>query len=264
VTKKLQVIGGGKMGEALIGGLVSGGWAGAGDLHVVEPSAERRAQIESDIPGIATAESPISGVDTLVAVKPNIVPAVLPGLATAAVPRVLSIAAGVKIAAIESALPAGTAVVRCMPNTPALVGEGMAAVAAGTAASATDIEWAKGILGSVGQVVEVDEFDIDAVTGVSGSGPAYVFHLAEALIAAGIEQGLAPDVADVLARQTLLGAAKLLSQSGEDPAQLRINVTSPGGTTAAGLAVFAEAGFESIVSAVVRAATERSRELGAG
>lgn len=262
VTKKLQVIGGGKMGEALIGGLVSSGWASAGELHVVEPSAERRRQLESDNPGIATAESPMAGVDTLIAVKPNIVAAVLPGLAAAAVPRVLSIAAGVKIAAIETTLPAGTAVVRCMPNTPALVGEGMAAVAAGSSASAADIEWAKSILGSVGRVVEVDETDIDAVTGVSGSGPAYVFHLAEALIAAGIEQGLDPQVADTLARQTLLGAAKLLSESGEDPAQLRINVTSPGGTTAAGLAVFADAGFESIISAVVRAATERSRELG--
>jgi len=262
--KTLQVIGGGKMGQALIGGLVSSGWSTPSAIHVVEPSPERRAQVEADIPGLDIAESPISGVDTLIAVKPNIVPLVLPGLADVGVPRVLSIAAGVKIAAIEAALPADTPVVRCMPNTPALVGEGMAAVAAGTSASASDIEWAKSILGSVGRVVEVDESDIDAVTGVSGSGPAYVFHLAEALIAAGIEQGLPADVADTLTRQTLLGAAKLLSESGEDPAQLRINVTSPGGTTAAGLAVFASAGFEAIVSDVVRAATERSRELGAG
>lgn len=262
--KKLQVIGGGKMGEALIGGLVSSGWSVASAIHVVEPSPERRAQIEADVPGLSVTDSPVAGIDTLIAVKPNIVPMVLPALAAAEVPRVLSIAAGVKISSIEAALPAATPVVRCMPNTPALVGAGMAAVAAGTAASASDIEWAKGILGSVGQVVEVDESDIDAVTGVSGSGPAYLFHFAEAMIAAGIEQGLSADVADMLTRQTLLGAAKLLSESGDDPAQLRINVTSPGGTTAAGLAVMAEAGFETIISDVVRAATDRSRELGAG
>lgn len=250
------------MGEALIGGLVTSGWAMAEALYVIEPSADRRAEIESHIPGLVTAESPLTGVDTLIAVKPNIVPAVLPVLAAAGVPRVLSIAAGVKIAALEAGLMDGAAVVRCMPNTPALVGAGAAAIAGGTNASATDIEWASGILSSVGIVVEVDEPDIDAVTGLSGSGPAYVFRLAETMIAAGIEQGLTPEVADRLTRQTLLGAAQLLAESGEDPGVLRVNVTSPGGTTAAGLAVFAEAGFPEIISRVVEAATARSRELG--
>jgi len=249
------------MGEALIGGLVASGWA-PDEIHVIEPSSGRRAEIAAHIAGLSTAEAPLPGVDTLIAVKPNIVPEVLPILAGAEVSRVLSIAAGVKISTLEAALPAGTVVVRCMPNTPALVGAGAAAVAAGTSATPTDIEWARGILSSVGVVVEVDEADIDAVTGLSGSGPAYVFRLAEAMIAAGIEQGLTPEIADALTRQTLLGAARLLSESGEDPAVLRVNVTSPGGTTAAGLAVFAEAGFAAIVSRVIGAATARSRELG--
>ncbi len=250
------------MGEALIGGLVSSGWAAADALHVIEPSADRRSEIERNIPGLVTADSPLNGVDTLIAVKPNIVPVVLPVLAAAEVPRVLSIAAGVKIAALEAGLVPGAAVVRCMPNTPALVGAGAAAIAGGGAATPDDLEWATGILSSVGVVVKVDESDIDAVTGLSGSGPAYIFRLAEVMIAAGIEQGLAPDVADLLTRQTILGAARLLSESGEDPGVLRVNVTSPGGTTAAGLAVFADAGFPDIVSRVVEAATDRSRELG--
>lgn len=252
------------MGEALIGGLVSSGWATTDELHMVEPSADRRAELDARLPGLVTACTPLAGVDALIAVKPHIVPVVLAALAGAGVPRVLSIAAGVRIATLEAALPPGTAVIRCMPNTPALVGAGAAAVAAGTTAGATDIDWAAGILGSVGVVVEVDEPDLDAVTGLSGSGPAYVFHLAEAMIAAGVEQGLTPEIADTLTRQTLLGAARLLSESGEDPAVLRVNVTSPGGTTAAGLAVFADADFPAIVSRVVEAATERSRELGAG
>jgi len=264
VTKRLQVMGGGKMGEALIGGLVSSRWSTADQLHVIEPSADRRAELEARLPGLVTGDALLAGVDALIAVKPDIVPVVLPLLAGAAVPRVLSIAAGVRIATLEAALPAGTAVVRCMPNTPAVVGAGAAAVAAGTAATADDIKWATGILSSVGVVVEVDERDLDAVTGLSGSGPAYVFHLAEAMIAAGVEQGLTPEIADTLTRQTLLGAARLLSESGEDPAVLRVDVTSPGGTTAAGLAVFAGVDFPAIVSRVVEAATGRSRELGAG
>jgi len=251
------------MGEALIVGLVSNGWAAPEEIHVIEPSASRRAELAARTPGLTTAATALDGLDTLIAVKPDIVPDVLPALADAKVPRVLSIAAGVKIAALEDALPAGTAVVRCMPNTPALVGAGAAAVAAGTSATPADIEWASGILSSVGVVVEVNEADIDAVTGLSGSGPAYVFRLAEAMIAAGIEQGLAPEIADTLTRQTLLGAARLLSESGEDPGVLRANVTSPGGTTAAGLAVFSDEGFPAIVSRVIAAATARSRELGA-
>ena len=257
------MIGGGKMAEALLGGMIEHGWAPVDEFHVVEPSEERRSELDAAMPGLSLGDRPVADVDAVIAVKPHIVGAVLGGLKEAGVHRVLSIAAGVRTPAIEAGLGEAAAVVRCMPNTPALVGQGAAAIAGGAHAGDADLEWATSILSAVGLVVTVDEADLDAVTGLSGSGPAYVFHLAEALIAAGIAEGLSPETADALARQTLLGAATLLSQSGEDPAVLRTNVTSKGGTTAAGLAVFAEADFVGLVADVVRAATDRSRELGA-
>ena len=260
---QLQFIGGGKMAEALLGGMIAQGWAPATAIHVVEPVAERRAVLAESHPGLSVGDAPVAGVDAVLAVKPQVAPAVLPVLADAGVARLLSIAAGITISAMEAALADGTVVVRSMPNTPALVGQGMAAIAGGAHAGTADLDWASSILASVGRVVTVDERELDAVTGVSGSGPAYVFHLAEALTAAGIAQGLDPSVADTLTRQTLLGAARLLSDSGEDPAQLRINVTSPGGTTQAGLEVMADRDFMGLVDAVVAAATARSRELGA-
>lgn len=256
------MIGGGKMAEALLGGLVDRGWATADEMHVVEPVAERRELLAAEHPSMSVGTEPIAQTDALIAVKPDVVAAVLGGLAAAGAPRILSIAAGVRTKVIEQQLPAGTAVVRCMPNTPALVGLGAAAIAKGAAAGPDDLDWAAGIMGAVGTVELVDESDLDAVTGLSGSGPAYLFHLAEALTAAGIAEGLAPETADALTRQTLLGAAALLSESGEDPAVLRSNVTSPGGTTAAGLAVFVEADLVSLVGRVVQAAAQRSRELG--
>ncbi|MEM9520116.1 MAG: pyrroline-5-carboxylate reductase [Actinomycetota bacterium] len=259
---QLQFIGGGKMAEALLGGMIARAWAPANALHVVEPSPERRAVLADMHPDVSMGNAPIPGVDAVLAVKPQVAPDVLPSLAAAAVPRLLSIAAGITIASMEEALSPDAVVVRSMPNTPALVGQGMAAIAAGTAADRADLDWASSILAAVGQVVVVSEADLDAVTGVSGSGPAYVFRLAEALTAAGIAQGLAPEVADTLTRQTLLGAATLLSESGEDPAQLRSNVTSPGGTTQAGLEVMAERDFAGLIDAVVAAATARSIELG--
>ena len=261
-SPKLQFIGGGKMAEALLGGMIATGWAAAEEIHVVEPSAERRAVLSDAHPASSIGDAPVAGVDAVLAVKPQIAPEVFPGLAAASVPRLLSIAAGITTAAMEAVLPAGTVVVRSMPNTPALVGQGMAAIAPGAHAGDDDLVWATSILSAVGRVVTVAESDLDAVTGVSGSGPAYVFHLAEALTAAGIAQGLSPEVADTLTRQTLLGAATLLSDSGEDPAQLRINVTSPNGTTQAGLEVMYERGFAEVIDAVVAAATARSAELG--
>ena len=259
---RLQVIGGGKMGEALLGGLVASGWAGAGELHVVEPDPARQRAVSAASPGVSISTEPLYGIGAVIAVKPDVVAAVLPALAAAATARVLSIAAGVRTEAIEAGLPAGTPVVRAMPNTPALVGAGAAAIAPGSAAGPEDLEWARGILEAVGTVAVVAEADLDAVTGLSGSGPAYLFRLAEALRAAGTAQGLDPAVADALVRQTLLGAATLLAESGEDPGRLRENVTSPGGTTAAGLAVLDDADFMGLIDRVVTAATRRSRELG--
>jgi pyrroline-5-carboxylate reductase len=165
---------------------------------------------------------------------------------------------------MEAILGDDVPVVRVMPNTPSLVGEGAAAVAGGKAATDDDLGWASGILSAVGEVVVVDEDLLDAVTGLSGSGPAYVFLLAEALMDAGEAEGLPRDVAVALTEQTLLGAATLLRRSEESASKLRENVTSAGGTTAAGLAVFEAGDFRSMVRDVVAAATERSRQLGAG
>ena len=259
---RLQLIGGGKMGEALLVGLLSNGWAESGDLHVVEPVSARRAAVAAAAPGVSVSSEPTSDADAVIAVKPAVVAEVLPALASAGVGRILSIAAGVRTGAIEAGLPPGTAVVRAMPNTPALVGQGAAAIAAGSAASSDDLDWARAILEAVGTVAVVREHDLDAVTGLSGSGPAYLFRLAEALRAAGTAQGLDPATADALTRQTLLGAAALLASSTEDPARLRENVTSAGGTTAAGLAVMDSADFMGLIDRVVDAATKRSRELG--
>lgn len=259
----LQIVGGGKMAEALIGGLIDTGWS-AGEIHVVEPDPKRRQLLAAAHAGLSLGVAPEPGADAVIAVKPDVVPVVLASLAAAGARRVLSIAAGISTSTLEAGLAEGAGVVRAMPNTPALVGQGAAAVAAGTAADDGDLAWAESILGAVGTVAVVDEDDLDAVTGLSGSGPAYVFAMAEALIAAGVEQGLSPETADALTRQTVLGAATLLSGSGEDPAVLRRNVTSPGGTTQAGLEVLEDNDFAGLIARVVAVATERSRELGTG
>ena len=259
---RLQVVGGGKMGEALLVGLVANEWAEPSELHVVEPDPARQAAVSRAAPEVSVSTEPLYGTDAVIAVKPDVVAAVLPALAAAGIARALSIAAGVRIGAIEAGLPPGTSVVRAMPNTPALVGRGAAAIAPGSAATSGDLDWARGILEAVGTVTVVSETDLDAVTGLSGSGPAYLFRMAEALRAAGTAQGLDAATADALTRQTLLGAATLLASSGEDPGRLRENVTSPGGTTAAGLAVMDSADFMGLIDRVVDAATKRSRELG--
>ncbi len=262
VVVQLQIIGGGKMGTALLGGLVSSGWADITELHVVEPDPTQRQALTASNTDVSVSHEPVAGSAAVIAVKPHVVPDVLPALANAQVPRVLSIAAGVRCDTIEAGLPASTPVVRAMPNTPALVGLAASAIAAGSEAGPDDLQWARSILESVGTVVVVDEADLDTVTGLSGSGPAYVFRLAEALRDAGISGGLDPEVSDALVRQTLLGAATLLASTGDDPGLLRENVTTPGGTTAAGLAVFEEVDFMSLIERVVDTATRRSRELG--
>ena len=251
------------MGEALLGGLLAGGRQ-AGALAVVEPVAARRAVLEGRFPGVAVSEGATPGQGIVLAVKPGAVPAAARAAGDAGCSRVLSIAAGVTIAALEAALPPGTPVIRAMPNTPALVGAGAAAVAAGTSAGDADLAWAEDVLGAVGIVVRVAEPLLDAVTGLSGSGPAYVFLVAEALIEAGVLVGLPRDVAGRLTVQTLLGSARLLAEGSEGPEALRAAVTSPGGTTAAGLAALEDRAVRAAFLAAVRAATARSRELGGG
>ncbi|QYG94844.1 pyrroline-5-carboxylate reductase [Iamia sp. SCSIO 61187] len=257
---RLLVIGGGRMGEALVAGLVASGWARPEDLTVVEAVAARADELAAAHPGLDVSTTAVDGVDTVVAVKPGDAVDALDGVAPR---RVLSIAAGVTTAALEAGLPEGTPVVRAMPNTPALVGAGAAAVAGGTHATDDDLTWAEEVLGAVGTVVRVPEAQLDAVTGLSGSGPAYVFLVAEALIDAGVLVGLPRPASRELAVQTLLGAARLLAETGEGPEALRAQVTSPGGTTAAGLRALESGGVRAAVIDAVVAATERSRELGA-
>lgn len=261
---KLLVVGGGKMGEALVAGLLASGWAPAGALTVVEPLGTRRAELEGRYPGLVTVASTTRAGradGAVVAVKPQQVAEVCTALGDLGVPRVLSIAAGVRIATMERALPATSVVVRAMPNTPSMVGAGAAAITGGRGTSDDDLRWAEEILGAVGTVTRVSEDQLDAVTGLSGSGPAYVFLVAEALIDAGVLVGLARPVATELAVQTLRGAATLLA-GGTSPAEARAAVTSPGGTTAAGLRALEAGGVRAAIADAVVAATERSRELG--
>lgn len=257
---QLQCLGGGKMGEAIVRGLLSSGWAQAGEILVVEALPARREELRQIFPGLKVGENLESGIDVLLAIKPQDVKGALE--AEVQIPRLLSIAAGVRIEVLQSLLQLECRVLRAMPNTPALLGVGMAGVAAGSSVSEDDLSWAKRILAAVGKVVVVEEELLDAVTGVSGSGPAYLFLVAEAMIAAGVEAGLEPEVADILTRQTLLGSAMLLAQGEDPPEQLRENVTSPGGTTAEALRVFEERGLLDIFREAILAATERSKELG--
>lgn len=257
------MIGGGNMGEAILGGLIDRQWCAAGQIQVVEPRSDARTRLESTY-GVTTAESPsaTSGSDFLVAVKPQHVAAVCHDIGPQAT-RVLSVAAGVTIASMEAWLGPSTAVVRSMPNTPALVGLGASGIAGGTHATAADVEWATAILGSVGIVEAVLERQLDAVTGVSGSGPAYIFLIAEAMIDAGVLQGLPRSTAVALASQTIRGAGEMLVRNPDQAATLRANVTSPGGTTAAGLRALEDRAVRAAILDAVAAATKRATELGA-
>ena len=262
-TYELIVMGGGRMGEALLGGMVRSGLNPV-DVLVVEPVAARRAELVAAYAGLAVADALAPddhGGGAIIAVKPQHVEAAC-RMVGPVVPRVLSIAAGVTIANLQSWLGPDVSVVRSMPNTPALVGAGASGLAGAVTATADDITWAEHILGSVGVVATVSESLLDAVTGLSGSGPAYVFLVAEALIEAGVLVGLPRDTASLLARQTILGAARLMSESGELPEVLRANVTSPGGTTAAGLRALEDRGVRAAFMDAVVAATTRARVLG--
>ena len=257
----VAMIGGGNMGAALLGGMLASGEYDAASLAVVEKLEARREQLAELFPGVEVAAETPTCAAAVIAVKPDGVADAVRAAVAAGARRILSIAAGVTLAALDGAAGPGVAVVRAMPNTPALVGLGAAAIAGGSTASDDDLAWAEAILGSVGIVERLDEASLDAFTGVAGSGPAYVFLFAEALTDAAVAEGIEADVAERVVAQLMLGASTLLDRD-RDPAQLRRNVTSPGGTTAAGLARFDAHGLRGIVADAVAAATERSRELG--
>ena len=257
---RLVIIGGGNMGTALVGGLIHGGW-NPSTITVVEIDSAKRAALEAEY-GVQTSEQIVEADGALIAVKPADAVAVCALAVTAGVPRILSIAAGVSVSALEKASGASAVVIRAMPNTPALVREGVTAICGSSACSEADFEWAESVLTAVGVVVRVPESQMDVVTAVAGSGPGYIFLLAEALLDAATAHGLPGDVADTLVRQLFRGAGVLLAESTESPATLRERVTSPNGTTAAGLAQFEAAGLRETVNKVVAAAAARSAEIG--
>lgn len=265
--QRLAVVGVGNMGEALVRGIVRAGVLAPERIAISDVRREMAARLAAEL-GVAAAslDRALDGADTVVlAVKPQGMDAVLEALAERVAPGtvVLSVAAGVPIAAIEGALAGGVEVVRTMPNTPALIGLGASAFSLGRVRSGRGEAVARAVLGAVGLVVAVDERALDAVTALSGSGPAYVFHLLEAMIAAGEAVGLDAEVARVLARQTLIGAATL-AQGEVPPEELRRRVTSPGGTTAAALGVLERRGWARILGQAIAAARDRGAALGRG
>ena len=269
MVAELVVIGGGKMGEALVAGMLAAGRTRPEDVVVVEASEARRRELSSDgglaarYPGLqVTSALPDQAKHALVAVKPPDVEGVCRALNGKGTQRALSIAAGVTLAQLDQWCPPESAVVRAMPNMGALAQAGATAIAAGSRAKAADVEWANGIMAAVGLVVEVPEHLLDAVTGVSGSGPAYLMLVAEAMIEGGVLMGLPRPVATSLVAQTMAGAGALLAATGQSPEQLRAAVTSPGGTTAAALRRLEAAGARSAFIEAVAASAERSRELG--
>lgn len=251
------------MGEALVSGLLRAGWGEAAELAVVERLEDRRRRLEDLLPGVTVAGSCPAATGAVIAVKPGDVEEACGQVTAAGVAQVLSIAAGVRLASLQRWLGDGVRVVRAMPNTPALIGQGAAAISAGPTAGGEDLDWAEGVLSAVGTVARVPEHLLDAVTGLSGSGPAYVYLVAEALIDAGVLAGLPRETSVALVVQTLVGSSRMLAESGEGPEALRAAVTSPGGTTAAGLRALEERAVRGAFLEAVQAATERSRQLGA-
>ncbi|MEM6280535.1 MAG: pyrroline-5-carboxylate reductase [Verrucomicrobiota bacterium] len=262
---KLGVIGCGKMGRALVEGILKNGLVSPKETIVFDSYSPAVQEIASDLE-VTEAHSNsevVSASDTvLLCVKPQGFLEMLGEIGSSEDKLLISIAAGVKIENIESATNGKHRIIRVMPNTPALVGRGAGAFARGSSATAEDAELTRSLLEAVGYVCEVAEEDLDAVTALSGSGPAYVFLLIEALVAAGMDQGLSPEIAQNLAAHTVSGAAELLLASPDSPTTLRENVTSPNGTTFAALESFRADHFEEIVQRAVEAAADRSRELG--
>jgi pyrroline-5-carboxylate reductase len=262
----VAILGGGKMGEAIIAGLLAETLS-PDRVHVVEKFGERADYLAHTygVPIVDYAGAFEVANTIVMAVKPQDVVPTLAYLGNAVTPAhlIISVAAGITTAALQAALPAGVPVIRAMPNTPALVGKGMTAIAAGGHVRPEHTDTAEALFEAVGQVVRVEETQIDAVTAISGSGPAYFFLMVEALTEAGIHLGLARPLAVQLATATAVGAGAMLDSGSASAAQLRESVTSPGGTTAAALRAFDEAGLRNAVYAAAEAAHKRSQELGA-
>lgn len=266
IEGRIGFLGGGNMGSALIKGLIKSGAASAGQIVVAEKMADKAQALASEL-GVAVVGKveELGPLDLLlVAVKPVDVPAAVREAAGSlkAGALVVSIAAGVTIAKFTELLPAGQHLVRAMPNTPALIGRGVTALAPAAHTPATGLALAREVFAAVGQVVVVGEHLMDAVTGLSASGPAYVFVIIEALSDAGVRMGLDRASALTMAAATVGGAADMVLTTGQHPGQLKDMVTSPGGTTIAGLQVLERSGLRGVLMDVVEAATLRAREQG--
>jgi len=263
---QLGVIGAGNMATAMLRGVVERGYLSREEIVASDPDASRRAALEGAL-GIACVPdnlAPASCARVLLCVKPFVMDEALADIAGAVRDDalVISIAAGISTDQLDRGLGGKGRIVRVMPNTPMLVGAGVSAVSAGPRATPDDVEWTRALCAAGGQAVVVEEGLMDAVTGVSGSGPAYFLYFIEALTEAGIEQGLDPEVAAVLAAHTGLGAAKLLVETGETPQALRAKVTTPGGTTEAAIRHMEQSKLSGIIQGAVAAATQRGKELG--
>ena len=267
MVAELVLVGGGRMGTALLEGALSSGALTPERVVVIEPDAERRALLRIAHDRLILLDTPELehvGPETaaIIAVKPEVAESATRLIGAMGVCRILSVVAGISAARLEAVLPGPIPVVRAMPNTPALVGAGVTVISGGSHVTKADLDWAEKLLSSVGTVLRLAERHLDAVTGVSGSGPAYIFLVAEALIEAGVTAGLPRDVSRTLAAETILGAGRLLVESGQSPEELRAQVTSPGGTTAAAVRALEARAVRSAFVEAVMAAVERSRSLG--
>ena len=268
-AQTIGFIGAGNMAEAMIRGLVKGGHIAADRVIASGPRRERLDELKAKYAIVVTsANADVASAANLVvlSVKPQIMDKVLREIGEHLKPGtlVVSIAAGIDTATIEAAIPDTMRVVRAMPNTPALVGAGATAISAGKLASETDLATCRALFDAVGITVTLDESHLDAVTGLSGSGPAYIFLILEALADAGVKVGLSRRNAQRLAAQTVMGSAKLLLDTDEHPGKLKDMVTSPGGTAIAGLHTLEEGGLRTTLINAVETATKRARELGRG
>jgi pyrroline-5-carboxylate reductase len=268
----IALLGAGSMGRAILSGLVAPGVTVDGGIRVTNRSEARAAELAST-PGVTAyatesrADANRAAVDgaqiVLIAVKPAMVPDLLREIAASLTPGavVVSVAAGVTTATFESLLPETVTVVRSMPNTPAIVGKAVTGISPGSRAEPDDLDLVRSLFETVGEVVEVPESQLDALSTISGSGPAYVFYLIEQLTAAAIGKGFTPEQAAQLVNGTFLGASELLVSSGEDPAELRRRVTSPGGTTERAVTVLESADLAALFARATDAALARAREL---
>jgi pyrroline-5-carboxylate reductase len=265
-VKRIAILGTGRIGEALLAGLLSSGWT---DIVATSRSETRAAELH-ERHGVETTTSNADAVAgaalVVVAVKPQDIDALLASIRDAVTPEqtVLTVAAAIPTAYIEKRLPDGVPVVRAMPNAPSTVHEGMAGIAAGAHASDEQLAIADDVLSHLGRVVRVPESAMDAITAVSGSGPAYFALLAEAMIEAGILLGLSREISTTLVVQTMLGTAKQLRDEGMHPVELREAVTSPGGTTIAAIRELEQAGVRAAFLNAIQAAMTRARELASG